>query len=655
MSTSSSETPSDPAAEAATTAPGWTDHLIGVALAAVTVAVLVATMDLGFTRDEGYYFKAAELYLGWFKELAGHLEAGSDWRASFEQASIDRHWGYNGEHPALPKALFGLSAWVFHEWLGWLSYSTAMRLPAALCAGLLSYLVYLFGAQRWGRAQGAFAAAATLLMPRPFFHAHLACFDYPMTLMWFLVLYGYWRSLRSASWGWATGLFFGLALSTKLNAFFLPIVVVAHWALVYGPRTRLLKAGDGWRVRIPPVPVALLSMASVGPLVWYLLWPRHWFDTFNRVWWFMSFHLNHVHYFQSYFGQNLYAPPFPVEFPVALTLVTVPEVTQLAWAVGAVILVGRWARSDGGAAALEPLRRPLRERFGETAPDPTGSGWWLLLGGVLPVAIIAQPDTPIFGGIKHWMPAMPFMALVASVAAARGAEAAASWLTGDREGWGAARAAIVALLLSAWLTPAALACVHAHGYNTSFYNTLIGGTRGAADLGMQRQFWGYTVNHALGFLNERVSEGGSVFFQNTNLDSVRTYQREGRLREDIRYGRTPTSGELGFIHDQKAARNLELELWTLYQTQNPAFVSSYDGVPVLTIYPNRSREAAQRFSRERLRRKKESEEEVKEVKEGDDAREAPPAPPGVKLPGGGRLPKGPLFKPGLPGLEDQLP
>ncbi|MEL6182555.1 MAG: glycosyltransferase family 39 protein, partial [Myxococcota bacterium] len=366
----------------------WGDHLIGLVLAVATVVVLLATMDLGFTRDEGYYFKAAELYVGWFKELAAHLKAGTDWRTSFGQASIDRHWSYNGEHPALPKALFGLSAWVFHEWLGWLSVSTAMRLPAALCAGLLSYLIYLFGAERWGRPQGIFAAAAMVLLPRPFFHAHLACFDYPMTAMWFLVLYGYWRSLRSTLWGWATGLFFGLALSTKLNAFFLPPVVVLHWMWVYGPRTRLLQTEDGWRIQLPPVPVALLSMAFLGPVVWYMLWPRHWFDTFNRVSWFMSFHLNHVHYFQSYFGQNLYAPPFPVAFPVTLSVVTLPEVTMLAWLCGMVLLVGRWLRSDGGWSIMEWVRTPIRARLGAVTADPLGSGWWLLLGGVVPIAII---------------------------------------------------------------------------------------------------------------------------------------------------------------------------------------------------------------------------------------------------------------------------
>ena len=105
------------------------DLVLALVLVMGTVALLLKTMDLGFTRDEGYYFRAADLYLGWFKELAQNLESG-DWRDSFTQKNIDKHWWYNSEHPAAPKALFGLSSWLFHEKLGWMSlrllWSTAL-------------------------------------------------------------------------------------------------------------------------------------------------------------------------------------------------------------------------------------------------------------------------------------------------------------------------------------------------------------------------------------------------------------------------------------------------------------------------------------------------------------------------------------------------
>ena len=165
----------------------WRDRFVALGLGAAFVGILVLTADMGFTRDEGYYFHAAYDYLGWLKELAGNL---ANWElgSSLEQANIDRYFAYNQEHPVLPKCLFALSYWLFHETLGWVGPSLAMRLPGMLSAGVLVYLIYTFCSEAFGRWQAVVAVVAMAAMPRPFFHAHLACFDYPIVLLWFFVM-----------------------------------------------------------------------------------------------------------------------------------------------------------------------------------------------------------------------------------------------------------------------------------------------------------------------------------------------------------------------------------------------------------------------------------------------------------------------------------
>ena len=559
----------------------WVDQAIGLGLGAIFVAVLLLTMDMGFARDEGYYFHAAFEYLGWFK--------GMSWASlseSLSQATIDKHWGYNQEHPVLPKVLFGLSYWLFHESLDWMPASTAMRLPGALFSGLLVTLVYLFSAEAFGRWQGLCAAILTAAMPRPFFHAHMAAFDAPVSTMWFFVMYAHWKGLRSTRWGWATGVIFGLAMSIKHNVFFLPPLLVLHWLITRGASTRSVEVAGRRQIQLPPVPVSFLSMAVLGPLVWFALWPSHWYDTFNRIAWYFSFHLKHVHYFQYYFGQNLYEPPFPVSFPFVISLVTMPPATILAFALGALGLVAVWLRTEGGAGFMAPLRSPIQTRFGELPADPRGTGWWLALGAFVPFAIIAQPSTPIFGGIKHWMPAMPFIAIVASVATVAGARALSLALAPERRRLSAAIVAATIALLS---LPALIATAHNHPHGTAFYNVLIGGPRGAANQKMMRQFWGFSGRNGLPFLNRNTPPNAQVFFQNTNRDSVRMYKRDGLLREDIRYSGSMPAGVYGLIHHQMAARSLEIEMWRAYKTRNPAFVADTDGVPVLSIYPNTTR------------------------------------------------------------------
>ena len=108
--------------------------------------------------------------------------------------------------------------------------STAFRIPAMLSAGVALWTTYLFGARAWSRRAGLVAAVLLGLMPRVFFHAHLACFDVPIMAMWILCVYVHWRAQdsRSFCWALAVGIVFGLALETKHNAWMLPFVLVPH-------------------------------------------------------------------------------------------------------------------------------------------------------------------------------------------------------------------------------------------------------------------------------------------------------------------------------------------------------------------------------------------------------------------------------------------
>lgn len=548
----------------------WFDRLAALAIGAAFVAILLATTDMGFTRDEGFYFRAAFQYLGWLK-IAWHGLLSFDMGEAFSQAVIDKHMGYNQEHPVLPKLLFAGSYWLFHEVLGWLKPSDAMRLPGILSAGLLVYLVYTFTTETYGRIAAVVACVALAAMPRPFFHAHLACFDAMIATMWFFCTVAWWRGLRSNGWAWAAGVIFGVALSVKHNAFFLPIVFVFHWIIIAARSTRLERDTE-LRLRLPNIPIALVSMAVVGPLVWYLLWPNHWFDTYARVAWYLEFHLRHVHYFQYFFGQNLFAPPFPVHYPFTMTAVTLPPATMLAALLGGAACVAGWweQRKQPGAGPLA------------AAHDGRGTGWLLLLGLLVPIGLIAVPSTPIFGGIKHWLPSMPFLAIFAGVGVVAVGRGLTEWAG---RAWVVPVTVAVAALV---LAPAVLSTVHSHPNGTAHYNVLLGGVRGAADYKMMRQFWGYAGGDAIEFLDERLDGHGSVFWQNTTHDAWDMYRRDGRLPRGLTYGGMKTS-QYGMIHHQMAFVPLEVELWRAYRTRNPEFVSHQDGVPVLRVYRNQTR------------------------------------------------------------------
>lgn len=555
--------------EAERGAHSWADVGMGAAVFVGSLGLLLATMDMGFTRDESFYFHAARDYWGWFAELGRNWEAGQ-LAQSFTRVGVDRHWGYNPEHPVLMKTLFALSWALCHGKLGWLSESTAFRLPTAVMSAWLVSMVYLFTRQLGGRVAGLVAAAALLLQPRFFFDAHMACFDAPVAALWFAVVYAYWRSLGSRGWAVATGALWGLCLATKLNAFFLPIVLVGHWLLSNWRTIKFERDEEGPTIKLPAIPWAFVSMLLLGPIIFYLHWPRIWFDTFERVWWYMKFHLTHVHYFVYFRGQSLYAPPFPVSLPTFLTLVTVPTSILAASCVGLVA----WWSERGLLARVGGL---LGRRWGQAVvPDERGTGLLLAMNFIFPILLISMPNTPVFGGTKHWMPAMPFMAMMAGL----GVVWAASLLRLPQRG---AQAAVAGLLGLAMAMPAGLAVARHNQYGISYYNELIGGPRGAADAGMMRQFWGYASRGVLPWLNANAPQGARIWTHDTTSWAFEQYKKENLARRDLRPWGMDGS-DLGMLDEDKAFYFERYQLWEQYGTRAPVFVLVHEGVPLVSVY-----------------------------------------------------------------------
>src|SRR5690606_3908292 len=74
--------------------------------------LLTTTGSLGYARDEGFYFYAAERYQTWFELLL--LDPGR----ALAPAVVDYHWAVNREHPAFIKTLLALSHGLFFERFG---------------------------------------------------------------------------------------------------------------------------------------------------------------------------------------------------------------------------------------------------------------------------------------------------------------------------------------------------------------------------------------------------------------------------------------------------------------------------------------------------------------------------------------------------------
>lgn len=565
---------------------GLLDHLFGAALALVYLAVLLATApELGLSRDESFYVIAADEYAGWYQQLVREPSA------AFTRESIDRYWHYNSEHPALMKTLFAWSMLFdrklypsLREGLGLTPEplfdqpSTAYRLPGMLTACLTLWLIYVIGARAAGRRLGAFAALAFATLPRVFYHAHLDCFDVPIVLMMTWTTYAYWRALSSRRWAIWCGIAFGCALATKHNSWVLPGIFLIHFAWVAAQELRRRRAGDAPTLTL--VPYWLIAMLTLGPLLFLGSWPFLWYDTLARIEAYAAFHLHHDYYNIAYFGVNRFRPPFPISYPFVMTLFTIP-LTLSALMVSGIALRAR---------AMLPLW--ITERFwkkGELRPDPRCTDVLWIGCGLAPIIIIALPSTPIFGGTKHWFPAYPFLCLFAGYAALHVAVSVESRLLSR----GVSDPARVALsCLGVLLAPGVAETAHSHPFGLSHYTLPAGGVPGAADLGMNRQFWGFTTRSVVDFLREKLPQGGFVFISDTTFGAFEMLKRDGHLPENIHP--TPNISEADYVLVQHEHHMVEIEFqaWQLFGTVQPVHVLTYDGVPIITIYEHPRRRVA---------------------------------------------------------------
>lgn len=563
------------------------DAAVAVTLGVGYVVWLLRTLGtLGYARDEGSYFQAASAYGRWFEQLLASPHAALDRRA------IDAVWAVNHEHPALIKSLFALSNVFLQKKLHLFAMEgTSYRFPAIVLAGLAVALIYLWGREARSRAAGIVAAVSFAAMPRVFFHAHLACFDVPIVAAWTLCAYAYWRTLKHGGWlaPLLTGVAFGLALDAKHNAWFLPISFGAHWVAMELwaalARTRL-----GARLRAPLDPArsrrrslsALLAMLIVGPAVFIGLWPWVWHDTLARLRGYALFHLNHEYYNMELLGANYWTPPMPRGYAWLMTLGTVPSVTLLLFALGLVVRARAWAR------------RPSQVR---EVDDGTTDLLWLL-GLTVNYAAWLSTRTPIFGGTKHWLTAYPFLALFAGVgfdAVVRAARRELMRLRRlgpvprrlGRSSWAAA-----ALLGAAALAAPLVEAARSNPWGLSAYTPLVGGAAGAASLGLNRTFWGYTTGAVTGFLSAEAPRGATVYLHDTAGPSWDMLLRDGRLRRDLRGVWSVVGASYALYHHELHMLGHEYQDWVAFGTIRPAFIGGLDGVPVIVVYEDPQRAKA---------------------------------------------------------------
>jgi 4-amino-4-deoxy-L-arabinose transferase-like glycosyltransferase len=442
----------------------------------------------------------------------------------------------------------------------------AMRLPAQVIAGFGVALLFLVAAAWGGTFAGLLAAGGFILLPHVWFHAGLHAFDVPVAVAMLAVVLMWRRALVDRRAGVLLGVVLGVAIAVKHNALFLGPLLALHYygCLVLG------RVRDGHRIeKAQLLPLPLVSMAVIAPLVAFALWPWLWSDPWTRVLEYFEFHREHAYYNMEFLGRNYNQPPMPMSYPAVMTWATVPACLLVLAAIGAMLTIrGEFTRTgESPAASTASWTRPL--------PDPWRRHDGLLFTGLalFPLVLISLPSTPIFGGTKHWITAYPFLALLAALA----------WTKLWARMRSAERRRFEPAAVALCLAPALFATIDGHPYGLSQYAPLVGGPRGAAELGLNRGFWGTAIAPALPRLAETLRGADRVYVHDVHEAALHQYRREGRWPAELTV--VPiTRANAGLLFHERHMATYELQLWDRLGTTAPVQVLVLDGVPLTSVY-----------------------------------------------------------------------
>ena len=444
----------------------WAGPLL-VALAATSVALATLAPGAGgpgVTCDELYHVATG-------KRLVTALR--TQGAAFFTPQAIEQNFSWTPDGPPVQAPLghwiLGCTHHLFDAWPNDPQSISIVgaRFAPAVALGILTFLVGMSVTSLEGRLAGCVAAAAVVLVPRMFGHAHLAAFDMLTTLFFAAAVLSLVEADRRGGQAWhfaVAGVVWGLVILTRLHGLLLLPPVIA-WMV--------------WRYRRRVVAPSVCWLAA-GAVTLFVGWPWLWLAPLDHFRQFISSGTGRQALNVFYNGQVWADRDAPWHYPLVMFAVALP--------LGLLLLgvAGAWAK-----------RRLLSQQHGYLLVI----GAWAFL-----LAIFSWPGTPVYDGVRLFLMAFPLWAVFVGIGAKWVAEHAAWKSVSER-----ARVAIVGLFVFAQ----GVGLVVYHPCQLSHYSLLVGGLPGAERLGFEVTYWGDAVGEPLlAEAARRVPHGLVVFGPN---------------------------------------------------------------------------------------------------------------------------------------------
>lgn len=524
------------------------DLLIAAALFCSVLLLLLLELDApGVTWDEALVnFAAAKNQAQWLSGLFT-LER------PFSRETIDQYWFTTSDHPSLPRTLAAISylllSPIFDEII-------ALRIPSAVLFSILIASIYLFLRRQFPVLSALAGALALLLMPRIFGHAHIFSLDVPIMCWWFWSAVVGYLALQGKVHPVLFGLTYAITFTTKLHAVFLPFPFTA-WVLFH-----FIRVAQNKRATLIQA-VKMLAWAAALTLILYIaLQPWLWHDTWTRIIerFFDYAEKSGARPIPLFYLGTIYHGNEPWHYPFVMLLFTLPLPILVFHLLG-------WFSPFFTKHTMSIVEEDLEHKQLHSLYI------FSLLHFLTPLLLILLPLAQAYDGVRLFLPAFPFAALLAGM----GFHWAYTLLLKKVH----YRLALV--LLYVFLTlPSLLAFLHVRPFYLSYYNELAGGVRGAAEIGMESTYWCDALTKPfLDTINELVPDGSTMRPLSMPFELIEYYKQRGWLKESINHTSEPPYD----FHLLQSRQGMftQAEMYFYYR-KKPLAVVELDGVPLFALY-----------------------------------------------------------------------
>ncbi len=484
-------------------------------------------------------------------------------RPSFYQSQFwngDNLITYDSGHPPLADDLAALSNDLFWGKLKWFGDIQSYQLFYLLISSIGVFVVGAFAFDLTASWLAALVSCLCLaLFPLFFAESHLNMKDPLQASLFAGSIWSFWHWVKSSKTRWLIifGGFVIGAMGIKWNIIFLPLILIP-WLLFISKTPEVKK----W-FTLKRIVLALIFLLVTCILLLILTWPYLWADPINRLLGILKF----------YGDTGLRPDPFQPEgfilpgrlnsYPLVLLLAQTPEIILVLAIIGVI-----WG---------------IRERGGILKTN-----YLLLLWLVVPVLRISLPHVWFYNGLRQIMEVLPAMAVSAGLGAnflVQSTKAVPAGRQGKVPGL-LGNIIIITFIMVINLIP----ILKLHPNENVYFNSLVGGLKGATEknLADKKITYGNIYKQAADWLNQNASQDSNIAF----LDGPTFALSPLFLRSDLSLSPYHFSG-----YDQKGEYilslydpNPEINFAALYPEKllKPVHQIKVDGVPILTIYQNKS-------------------------------------------------------------------